>query len=358
MTAHSRAFIAYLQTLCERDRGAAATLRRSLAFAPGKDAAVFPLVERFAGANCPADDPRRLALYLVAGLFAQHPRQSSVSFAQAFGALYRERESANVEQRFIALLEADEERVINLLRQAITLLAADECPLNYAQLVDDLTVWLAPLKNEPRWQALRQNWGRDFYRAALADVEINTAPEAFAAHLVRLAEAKSNPVAMACLRRSLASAPGADATVFPWIEPFVDAEWHPHDARRRARYLVAGLFALHPKYQEKCSFASALNRLARQYGENSAGIERGFTALLAASSDTVADHLRGLMARLRGTEIGYEPAWLLKDLSIWMRRAPNISKLDRLRQQWARDFYRVSRTDSNLTTTPRETERT
>lgn len=356
MTAHSRAFIAYLQTLCEKNRGAAAALRHSLAFAPGTDADVFPFVERFAGTNCSADDPRRLALYLVAGLFAQHPRQSSVSFAQAFGALYRERDSASVEQRFITLLEADDDRVVSLLRQAVTLLAADEYPLDYARLTDDLTVWLAPLKDEPRWQALRQNWGRDFYRAALADNKIDTDPEAFVAHLVRLAEAGSNPAAMTCLRRSLASAPGADPKVFPWVEPFVDVEWHPQDARRRARYLVAGLFALHPKYQAKCSFASALNRLARQNGKNSDGIERGFTALLAASSDTVADHLRGLTARLRDSGIGYEPTWLLNDLSIWLRDAPSTMQLDRLRQRWARDFYHVPRIPSESTPEPEETE--
>lgn len=349
MSPHSQAFIAYLQRLQEKDRGAIAALRHSLAFEPGTDAKVFSIVERFAGTDCPVDDGHRLALYFVAGLFARHPQQGHATFAQAFGALYRERESANVEQRFISLLEADRARVLFCLRQAVSLLAADEQSLDYGQLVDDLSVWLAPSRNEDRWQALRPKWGSDFYQAALADVTVCTKPDAFVTHLVGLAGAERNPAALAMLRRSLTFDPGDDPRVMHEIEPFVGRDWHYNDPRRRARYVVAGLFALNPERYPGRSFASALSILAQHYGQDSDAIERRFIALLGARGDNVVVHLRQFARRLAAARIGYEPEPLLNDLTVWMRREPDTTQLDRLRKRWARDFYRAQRTHSDLT---------
>lgn len=352
MSPHSQAFITYLQGLQERNRGAIATLRHSLSLPPGTDRKAFAIVERFAGTDCRADDAHRLALYFVAGLFAGHPKQGHATFAQAFGALYRERESGSIQQRFISLLEADPGRVLFCLRQAISLLAADEQSLDYGQLIDDLSVRLDPLRDDDRWQALRQRWGRDFFKAALADEPDRIEPEAFTTHLVALASpkhAKHSPAALATLRRSLTFAPGDDPRAMPWVEPFVGRGWHPSDTRRRARYVVAGLFALNPERDPSRRFASALKVLAQHYGQDSDTVERRFIVLLGARGDNVLVHLRQFARRLAAERIGYDPTRLLKDLRIWMRREPDTWQLDQLRKHWARDFYRTQGSHSDST---------
>ncbi len=165
MTTHAEIFITHLQGL---DRGALATLRHSLAFVPGSYPRAFPYVERFAGSVVHERDARRLALYAVAGLFARHPQQQSQSFASALGELLRRRESASIEGRFVALLGADAENIVEYLRQAISLLAADDIGCDYVLLLDDLSLWLNPNTDPSR---LRQRWARDFYRAAQAATE-------------------------------------------------------------------------------------------------------------------------------------------------------------------------------------------
>ena len=70
MNEHARTFIMQLIHLREQDRRAIAVLRRSLSFPPGKYPPAYPYVERYVGAERHEADPFRLALYLVAGLFA------------------------------------------------------------------------------------------------------------------------------------------------------------------------------------------------------------------------------------------------------------------------------------------------
>lgn len=161
MSERAERFVQHLAALQGENPGAMAALRRSQAFAPGTHAPAFPFVERFVGSECPAWDAWRLALYVVAGLFARHPLQESCSFAAAFGDLMRERESKSIEKRFIALLEADAENVAYYLRQAVSLLASEQVGIDYVQLLDDLAVWMNPHADTDR---IRQRWARDFYR--------------------------------------------------------------------------------------------------------------------------------------------------------------------------------------------------
>ncbi len=163
MTDRADAFIALLHGLAERDRGALAHLKRSLAFAPGAYPGAYPWVERFVGADRHADDPWRKALYLVAGLFALHPvQQKNTPFSAAFGQVARNRDSASIEQRFLTLLSADPDELPSRLRQAVTLLAADGAGCDYAGLLEDLARWLDPFAPEAR-DRIRQRWARDFY---------------------------------------------------------------------------------------------------------------------------------------------------------------------------------------------------
>ncbi|MCD6640078.1 MAG: type I-E CRISPR-associated protein Cse2/CasB [Nocardioides sp.] len=74
------------------------------------------------------------------------------------------RESESIEHRFIALLGAEPESLPTLLRQSVSLLAADGIGCDYVALLDDLARWFDPWNLEAR-DRLRQRWARDFYRA-------------------------------------------------------------------------------------------------------------------------------------------------------------------------------------------------
>jgi CRISPR system Cascade subunit CasB len=175
MNEHARNFIAYLIRLHEQDRRAIAVLRRSLSFPPGTYPPAYPYVERFVGADRHEADPFRLALYLVAGLFALHPHNASRRLAASLGELMFRRSSDSIEKRFIALLGADSDNLEQYLRQIVTLLAADDSGLDYGALLNDLTCWLNPNATERRDQ-IRQRWARDFYGALIAhDVKPETA---------------------------------------------------------------------------------------------------------------------------------------------------------------------------------------
>ncbi|MCA6215584.1 type I-E CRISPR-associated protein Cse2/CasB [Ideonella sp. B7] len=181
MNDYAPAFIQHLAGLADgRDRGALATLRHSLAFPPGRYPPAYPYVERFAKPEWSAQDGRRLALYAVAGLFARHPSQRAASLATSLGELMHHRDnSPSIEHRFIALLGADAEGVLDHLRQAISLLAADGLGLDYARLLLDLQVWLSPPEAYPqqadRLDDIRQRWARDFYRALHASAAADAA---------------------------------------------------------------------------------------------------------------------------------------------------------------------------------------
>ncbi|WP_368164500.1 type I-E CRISPR-associated protein Cse2/CasB [Aeromonas sp. R6-2] len=163
-------FVDHLQLLSQSNRGALAELRRSLTFAPGTVPRVFPYVEPFIAADEHPDSARRQSHYLVAGLFALHPKHSEMTLAKAMGVLYRKQEqSPSIEGRFIALLESDGETLAEPLRHCVTLLRSHELAIDYQRLLWDLTDWLNPTRPE-ELDKLRRRWASDFYRiAATAD---------------------------------------------------------------------------------------------------------------------------------------------------------------------------------------------
>lgn len=168
MSDRNRRFISHLQALAERDRGALAALRRSLGFAPGTFAAAMPAVEPFV-AQIEEREATRLALYMVAGLFAANPRQrEGRSLAQALAEVQARRASGSIERRFMALLAADADALPVHLRHLVSLLAAEEQAYDHAQLIADLSRWIDPWRDGER-DRVRQRWARDFYRSAMSD---------------------------------------------------------------------------------------------------------------------------------------------------------------------------------------------
>ena len=171
----------------------------------------------------------------------------------------------------------------------------------------------------------------------------------FARHLQTLA--KHNRGALAALRRSLAFAPGTHAQAMPYVEPFA-AQEASHEAQRCALYVAAGLFAANPVHRDGQSFASALAeaRLRRQ----STSIEQRFIALLGADAEGLPVHLRHANALLAAEDLGFDVARLAADLGWWLDPWRDTER-DRVRQQWARDFYgrlaQAAKPDKNTAST-------
>lgn len=169
MSDYTDAFIAHLQSLAARDRGALAALRRSVGFAPGAYPPAYPSVERFAAQGGDKESLRQ-ALYLTAGLFSMHPQNiKGRSIAEAFGELMQRRGSPSIEKRFIALLACEAESLPDHLRQVVALLAADGFGFDYGALLTDIEPWLHPRAFDTR-NRVRQRWARAFYRATLPEV--------------------------------------------------------------------------------------------------------------------------------------------------------------------------------------------
>ncbi|HFB39516.1 MAG TPA: type I-E CRISPR-associated protein Cse2/CasB [Oceanithermus sp.] len=134
------------------DTGAMAALRRSLAFEPGTYAKSFPYVEPFVT----GDGWSRKALYLTAGLFAEHQKhQPGRPFARVLAEVKQARGSESLEQRFLALLDADEDQIAYRLRQNVRL--ASEHPFDWVHFTKDLLYWFHPDR------FVQVNWARDYF---------------------------------------------------------------------------------------------------------------------------------------------------------------------------------------------------
>lgn len=160
--------------------------------------------------------------------------------------------------------------------------------------------------------------------------------ESFVSHLQALALRDRG--ALAALRRSLGFEPGAYPPAYPAVERFA-AQGPDSEVRRQALYLTAGLFALHPLHSRGQSLAGALGQAMRR--RESASVEKRFVALLAADVDSLPNHLRQTVSLIAadGTAIDY--AELLDDLGRLLQRW-NEEQRDRVRQRWARAFYRAA----------------
>jgi CRISPR system Cascade subunit CasB len=151
-------FVQHLETLSEENRGAMATLRRSLAFDPGTFPPAYQFVEAFVVQE---EGWRWGAHYLVAGLYAMHTSHTpdpEESLGRALARLYERRPTPSTEARFINLLNADPDQLSHRLRQVVALLKGEAIPLNYARLLLDLQQWS---RDDRRVQ---QIWARHFYR--------------------------------------------------------------------------------------------------------------------------------------------------------------------------------------------------
>jgi CRISPR system Cascade subunit CasB len=147
------------------DRAAKASLRQSLAFPPGTWPRAFPIVEVFVATAPPW---RRATAYLVAGLMAwsRSDGEGEGDMGAACARLRASTDSASVERRFLALLEADRDALPHHLRQLVALLSSHGIAPNWSRLIGDLNRW------DDQERRVQQRWARSYYAAeALADSE-------------------------------------------------------------------------------------------------------------------------------------------------------------------------------------------
>lgn len=164
-------FIQSLESRNKTDSKVRATLRRSLAFAPGAFVPAYPYVEPFVKDT--GEAWRREAHYLVAGVWAAHwregSREPSMSIGKACAAHQSATGSTSTERRFINLLDADTDQLSHRLRQMVALLK--DQPIDFDGLLKGLLYWN---DDEKRTQ---NTWARDFYRSLDTETDAEPAPQ-------------------------------------------------------------------------------------------------------------------------------------------------------------------------------------
>lgn len=159
------AFISSLRLLESRDDGPSraglAALRAGLRGRDGIAVEMMPHVVPYLGEQGQASDRW---FFAVAALFALHPLDTRErgSVGISFGKLRKRSDS--IEKHFQLLLASDEEDLFGRLKQAVSLLKANSIPVNWYELLKDLTerAW-----DDPQRQT-QMKWARDFYRGAPA----------------------------------------------------------------------------------------------------------------------------------------------------------------------------------------------
>jgi len=159
--------------------------------------------------------------------------------------------------------------------------------------------------------------------------------ERFIDRLQKLADGQERG-ALASLRRGLGQPPGTVADMYRYVEPFLGEQGSGARFKESAFYLVAALFALHPRSTNEGNMGTHLAKTRTKNGADA--LERRFTALLAAHPDDLSEYLRQSVSFLKSKD--QEPVnWLqlLRDLQNWDKRDdPKFS----VQKRWAQEFWR------------------
>ncbi len=149
-------FIGYLLNLTKEgneDRDVLADLRSGL----GKDPGKMGRVHKHVAPYLPEKNYNDRWYYLAATLFGAFPlHRKGRSLGTAFRPL--KQKSDSMEARFVALLNAHPDDLDDHLRHAVSLLKANEQPLDWFLLFEDLLQW------DHSDGHVQLRWARDFYR--------------------------------------------------------------------------------------------------------------------------------------------------------------------------------------------------
>jgi CRISPR system Cascade subunit CasB len=148
--------------------------------------------------------------------------------------------------------------------------------------------------------------------------------DTFIAHLEALRDREGRGV-LAALRRGAGSPPGAVASMYPHILPWVPRQRWLEDAA----YVIGSLFALHPQPGGAGNLGKAFSMVPKQ----SDSLEKRFVALLNSHRDDLPHHLRQAVSLLKSSEIPVDWRQLLRDILYWEHESRFVQ------QQWAREFW-------------------
>ncbi|MEA4909277.1 MAG: type I-E CRISPR-associated protein Cse2/CasB [Anaerolineaceae bacterium] len=146
-----------------------------------------------------------------------------------------------------------------------------------------------------------------------------------------LTQIAGDRAARAALRRSLGRAPGEAPDAFRYVVP-----WLPDPCSQRVEasyYLIAGLFALHPKYIDEGNLAAHLRKLAGADEEENQRLERRLMAALRAHPNDLPNHLRRLVGILKAKDVPVNWHELMRDLLAWDHPERSAQK------RWANAFW-------------------
>jgi len=156
--ARKEAFVEYLERLYREDnRRALAILRRGLSGDQKAKLDMYPFVIRFLrqGATKWEED----VLFAIASLFAFHPSTDGIGDMGTVMKQVRQRtNSDSIEGRFMAMLRAPSENVLDHLKQCVSLARSKEVPIDWNQLYKDLLWWNSDgMRVQRRWAS--SFWG-------------------------------------------------------------------------------------------------------------------------------------------------------------------------------------------------------
>lgn len=149
----------------------------------------------------------------------------------------------------------------------------------------------------------------------------------------------NNRAALAKLRRGLGKKEGT-AEMYRYVVPFLDPE---KKSGTEQFFLIASLFALHPKPTRGVS----MGKVFRAMAEKSASVEKRFEQLLSVDVDDLDGHLRQAVSLAKSKGVSIDFHQLLYDVKGW-------DHPDRYVQlRWALDFWGY---EKETTETNNETE--
>ena len=153
-----------------------------------------------------------------------------------------------------------------------------------------------------------------------------------------MSEEKDDRGALASLRRGLGQEPGTAPEMYRYVVPLLPE--NPPPWKEISFYLIAALFASHPKSTNKGNLGNHLAS-ARADG-NEEALERRFTALLSAHPDDLPDYLRQTISLLKSKEVPVNWNQLLSDLQWWSHSEYGNS----VRKRWATSFWGYHKSSS------------
>ena len=133
------------------------------------------------------------------------------------------------------------------------------------------------------------------------------------------------------LKRSLAFDPGTHPKVFGYVEPWVQKS-QLDDSKRKAHYLIAGLWAMHwSEDTERGGMSLGKACLVYRNQRDSSSMDTRLINLLEADEEQLPNRLRQMISLLKDVQIDFRR--LLEDVTSWG------AEDRRIQIRWAKEYF-------------------